>query len=78
MLYEGMPPPALDEHGRIPWRKEYELLSLLTDMEISYPEGEAHTALGFRYCLFPLSALVASGSISVVSHDTSHLRYGNS
>lgn len=29
----------------------------------------AHTALGFRYCLFPLSALVATGSISVVSHD---------
>ncbi len=28
----------------------------------------AHTALGFRYCLLPLSALVVSGSISVVSH----------
>jgi hypothetical protein len=41
------PPPALDEHGRIPWRKEYELLSLLTDMEISCPEGDAPRALGF-------------------------------
>eukprot|EP01046_Picozoa_sp_COSAG06_P022365 COSAG06_NODE_1731_length_8560_cov_24.811488_5_plen_132_part_00 len=34
-----------------------------------------HTALGFRYCLLPLSALAVSGSVPAVSATLAPLRY---